>query len=102
MTKNEAKLADIIVNYDQRVLEARNYIKENFGVSSEYDEENGITTCTLQDTKHNTYVGEARCHPDDVDMKNKMTGSEIAYRRAYIKYLKHLLDNQKNVHAVFL
>lgn len=42
MTKNEAKLADIIVNYDQRVLEARNYIKENFGVSSEYDEENGI------------------------------------------------------------
>ena len=41
MTNNEAKLADIIVNYDQRVLEARNYIKENFGVSSEYDD-NGV------------------------------------------------------------
>lgn len=59
-----------------------------------YDEENGITTCTLQDTKHNTYVGESRCHPDDVDMKNKMTGSEIAYRRAYIKYLKHVRDTE--------
>lgn len=59
-----------------------------------YDEENGITTCTLQDTKHNTYIGEARCHPDDVDMKNKMTGSEIAYRRAYIKFLKHMRDTE--------
>ena len=42
MTTNEAKLADIIVNYDQRVLEAREYIKTNFGVSSEYVEEEGI------------------------------------------------------------
>ena len=59
-----------------------------------YDEENGITTCTLQDTKHNTYIGEARCHPDDADMKNKMTASEIAYRRAYIKFLKHMRDTE--------
>lgn len=59
-----------------------------------YDEETGVTTCTLQDTKRNTYIGEARCHPDDVDMKNKMTGSEIAYRRAYIKYLKHMRDTE--------
>ena len=59
-----------------------------------YDEETGVTTCTLQDTKRNTYIGEARCHPDDVDMKNKMTGSEIAYRRAYIKYLKHVRDTE--------
>lgn len=42
MTTNEAKLADIIVNYDQRVLEAREYIKTNFGVSSEYNEEEGM------------------------------------------------------------
>lgn len=59
-----------------------------------YDEETGVTTCTLQDTKRNTYIGEARCHPDDVDMKNKMTGSEIAYRRAYIKFLKHMRDTE--------
>lgn len=41
MTSNEAKFADLVVNYDQRILEARNYIKENFGVSSTYNEEEG-------------------------------------------------------------
>lgn len=39
MTENEAKLADLIVNFDQRVYEAIQYIKENFGVSSEYNDE---------------------------------------------------------------
>lgn len=59
-----------------------------------YAEETGVTTCVLQDTKRNIYTGEARCHPDDVDMKNKMTGSEIAYRRAYINFLKHVRDTE--------
>lgn len=39
MTENEAQLADLIVNFDQRVYEAIQYIKENFGVSSEYNDE---------------------------------------------------------------
>lgn len=59
-----------------------------------YDKETGVTTCTLIDTKNHTYVGKARCHPDDTDMKNEMTGSEIAYRRAYIKFLKHVRDTE--------
>ena len=59
-----------------------------------YDEETGVTICTLKDTKRNTYIGEAHCHPDDTDMKNQMTGSEIAYRRAYIKFLKHIRDTE--------
>lgn len=59
-----------------------------------YDEKTGVTICTLKDTKRNTYIGEAHCHPDDTDMKNKMTGSEIAYRRAYIKFLKHIRDTE--------
>lgn len=41
MTSNERKLADLIVNYDQRILEARQYIKENFGVSSTFEDETG-------------------------------------------------------------
>jgi hypothetical protein len=41
MTENEAKFADLIVNYDQRVSEAREYIKVNFGVCSEYNQEEG-------------------------------------------------------------
>lgn len=39
MTLNEAKFADVIVNYDQKILEAREYIQENFGVSSRFDDE---------------------------------------------------------------
>ena len=39
MTLNEAKFADAIVNYDQKISEVREYIKENFGVSSNWDEE---------------------------------------------------------------
>ena len=59
-----------------------------------YSEETGVTTCILTDTKNNTYIGKAHCHPDDIDMKNEMTGSEIAYRRAYIQFLKHIRDTE--------
>lgn len=37
MTENERKLADLIVNYDKHIASAQEYIKENFGVSSEYN-----------------------------------------------------------------
>lgn len=37
MTENERKLADLIVNYDKHIASAQAYIKENFGVSSEYN-----------------------------------------------------------------
>ena len=40
MTSNEAKFADLIVNYDKKLVECREYIKENFGIDSTYDEEN--------------------------------------------------------------
>lgn len=59
-----------------------------------YNKETGITICTLTDTRNNTYIGEAHCHPNDMDMKNEMTGNEIAYRRAYIKFLKHIRDTE--------
>ena len=41
MTENERKLVDLIVNYDRHISDAQEYIKENFGVSSEYDAEEG-------------------------------------------------------------
>ena len=31
----------MIVNYDRHISDAQEYIKENFGVSSEYDAEEG-------------------------------------------------------------
>lgn len=39
MTVNEEKFVDVIVNLDQKILEARQYIKENFGVYSDYNDE---------------------------------------------------------------
>lgn len=41
MTSNERKFADLMVNYDKKILDARNYIKENFGVDSTYDASEG-------------------------------------------------------------
>ena len=37
MTENERMFADLIVNYDKHIASAQEYIKENFGVSSEYN-----------------------------------------------------------------
>lgn len=57
-----------------------------------YDKETGATLCILTDTKQHEFIGVAQCHPDDIDMQNQMTGCEIAFRRAYIKYLKAVRD----------
>lgn len=37
MTENERNFADLIVNYDRHIADAQEYIKENFGVSSEFN-----------------------------------------------------------------
>lgn len=37
MTENERKLVDLIVNYDRHISDAQEYIKENFGVLSEFN-----------------------------------------------------------------
>ena len=61
----------------------------------EYDwsPEFGVATCTIQD--HDLiFTGSARCHPDDEDMKNHLSGQTIAEARASIKYLKHIRDNE--------
>ena len=39
MTQNEANLVHIITNLDKRVAEARQYIKDNFNVNSNYNDE---------------------------------------------------------------
>ena len=41
MTENARRLVDLIVNHDQRVMEACEYIKANFNVSSEFDTKAG-------------------------------------------------------------
>ncbi len=37
MTENERSFADLIVNYDRHIADAQEYIKENFGVLSDFN-----------------------------------------------------------------
>ena len=59
-----------------------------------WDAATGRATCTLTDDKNNTFIGVATCHQDDYDMMSERTGYEIASRRAYISYLRHIRDNE--------
>lgn len=58
-----------------------------------YNEHRGKATCTISDGQ-NTFVGMAKCHPDDWDYMSEYTGCEIAERRCKIKILQHIKNNQ--------
>ena len=58
-----------------------------------YIKASGKTTCTISDGQ-NTFVGIAKCHPDDWDYMSEYTGCEIAERRCKIKILQHIKNNQ--------
>ena len=58
-----------------------------------YNEHRGTTTCTISDGQ-NTFIGTARCHPNDRDCMSEYTGCEIAERRCKIKILQHIKNNQ--------
>ena len=51
-----------------------------------YNEHRGTTICTIFDGQ-NTFIGKAKCHPDDRDCMSEFTGCEIAEKRAKIKIL---------------
>lgn len=58
-----------------------------------YIQASGKTTCTISDGQ-NTFIGIAKCHPDDWDFMSEYTGCEIAERRCKIKILQHIKNNQ--------
>lgn len=63
--------------------------KINFEVNEQLE-----TICTIR-RGNNIYTGRARCHPDDVDMSSKLTGQDIAYKRAVINAIKEEIKNMK-------
>lgn len=54
----------------------------------DWDELTGTAICILK-YNDNIFTGVACCHEDDLDMKSKKTGCEIALRRAEIDALKY-------------
>jgi hypothetical protein len=60
----------------------------------EWDEDNNIAKCILKSDNGQIFIGEAFCHDDDLDMVSPRTGKEIAYRRAKIKELQFIKNNE--------
>lgn len=59
-----------------------------------YDEENALATAIIYTPKGKIFIGTAQCHPEDMEFANKLTGQEIAYRRASLNFLKDVRDNE--------
>lgn len=51
----------------------------------------GVSICKLK-TEYGEFIGKAKCHPDDEDMKSEKVGCEIAYCRATIKSMVYARD----------
>ena len=56
--ENERIFAEHILNFNHNLAEAQYYLKENFGIDSEYDEASG-TLYLLNDDNVNDSVNEA-------------------------------------------
>jgi hypothetical protein len=57
-------------------------------------EKNTVTICQIFDKFGKVYVGQAVCHPDDLDMVNRMTGAALAQMRAELSMLRDLRDSE--------
>ena len=66
----------------------------NYTPDFSWHPESGTAICVLKDYKGRTFVGEAMCHPDDLDMKSERTGCELAFRRAKLEYLRTVRDTE--------
>ena len=63
-------------------------------ITFHFDKELGIATCYI-DENGKKYIGKAYCHLDDMDMMSEKTGCEIAFRKARMRGLKEIRDEQK-------
>ena len=62
-------------------------------IQCDWDEEEKIAHCWIKGSNGRLFYGEATCHPDDYDMVSKITGQEIAFRRAKMEMLRDQRDN---------
>lgn len=62
--------------------------------SFSYDPETHTTTCTRR-VRDTYFVGTAKCHPQDYDFENKLTGEHYSYMRTVIKEAQQVRDEYK-------
>ena len=63
-------------------------------IKCDWDGEKGLGKATIR-YHGNEYIGFAKCHPDDNDMKSEKVSYEIALSRAYVKALKEIVKESK-------
>ena len=61
---------------------------------------NETTFCTIK-YGDEVYTGLAKCHPEDMDFANTLTGQEIAYKRALAAMLKAEIKSTKQELKIF-
>ena len=59
-----------------------------------YIDNNEQIICSIK-YNNKTFTGVAKCHPDDKDFCNRLTGEEISYKRALIKVVKERIKENK-------
>lgn len=65
MNQNEYNFAKNIVKLNENVNKAIEYIKENFGVDGEYDEENGILNLSISNINEGLQLIAAKEYIDN-------------------------------------
>ncbi len=60
MNTYEYKFAKNIVDLDKKITEAMFYIKDNFGIISEYDEDNGQLNLLVENINENEQLSEVK------------------------------------------
>lgn len=58
-----------------------------------WNPEEGLATCIITTGEGNTFIGEARCHPEDMDVASEYIGCDLASLRAEKKQLQYYKNN---------
>lgn len=65
MNTYEYKFAKNIVNLDKKITEAMFYIKDTFGIMSEYDEDSGQLNLLVENINENDQLSEVKKYIED-------------------------------------
>jgi len=66
MTVNEMKFVDLIVSQDEKISEAQQYINENYGIDSEYNQETNTIHLFTNDIKKTGQLNKAKSYLKDI------------------------------------
>jgi len=66
MTVNEMKFVDLIVSQDKKISEAQQYINENYGIDSEYNQETNTIHLFTNDIKKTGQLNKAKSYLKDI------------------------------------